>query len=52
MSVHWRLYREEIIGDIEWLPSVSTWTCPEPFYPREISLYWLKWGISFRWWFR
>jgi hypothetical protein len=50
--LHWRVYREEIVGDTEWIPSLCFWKATVPFYPREISLYWLKWGVSFRWWFR
>lgn len=52
MSLHWRVYREEIIGDTDWLPSCSHFKATAPYYYREISMYWLKWGVSLRWWWK
>ena len=51
-SLHWRAYREEIIGETYWLPSIEFYKCPYKHYFRELSIYWLKWGFSFRWWWR
>lgn len=52
MKLHWRCYREEIIGDCEWIPTAGFFKSTLPHYYREVSVYWLKWGLSFRWWWR
>ena len=52
MKLHWRTYWSEFMGGMAWLPWLGYERSTLPYYFKEITVGWLKWGFSFRWWWR
>jgi hypothetical protein len=50
VKLHWKFYWSQYFGDWDWIPTLSVWHCPMPHYPKDLTLSWLRWGFTFRWW--
>lgn len=52
MKLHWRTYGSEFFGEWFWLPAFYYDKIDMPCFPKEVSVFWLKWGYTLRWWRR